>query len=71
MLFFYFLRYNRAVHYLDTAHLENDEEEKNMNKQLSRALSNLIICYNQIGKPKLACASFDRLPNKTAKSYYQ
>ncbi|XP_058801279.1 inactive peptidyl-prolyl cis-trans isomerase FKBP6 isoform X2 [Phymastichus coffea] len=62
--------YNRAVHCLDTASLENDEQEMNMNKLLSRALSNLIICYNHIGKPKLACASFDRLPSKSAKNYY-
>lgn len=73
MLFFLLLifRYNRAVSYLEGASLQNNEDENQMNKILSRALTNLIICYNKVDKPKLACSSFERLPSKSGKAYFQ
>ncbi|KAJ8668966.1 hypothetical protein QAD02_000225 [Eretmocerus hayati] len=62
--------YTRARNYLETAHLENDQEEAEMNKHLSRACGNLLILYTKEGKPKLACAAFNSLPTKTSKSYF-
>ncbi|XP_014204130.1 inactive peptidyl-prolyl cis-trans isomerase FKBP6 [Copidosoma floridanum] len=64
--------YMRAVNYLESARLENDEEEREMNRLLTRALTNLTVCYNKVSKPKLACAMFQKLPVKNdGKAYFQ
>lgn len=66
-------RYSRATNYLESVLLENDEEEKRMNSIMSQALSNLMICYNKVDKPKLACDSFKRInpTNRDSKAYFQ
>ncbi|XP_014234164.1 inactive peptidyl-prolyl cis-trans isomerase FKBP6 [Trichogramma pretiosum] len=67
--------YNRVVQYLDGTRLFNDEEEKSMTKYLTRALTNLMVCYNKLSKPKLACHCFNRIPvhheKHSAKALYQ
>lgn len=51
--------------------LKDSSEEKKMNELLSKAYTNLGICYNKMELPHQACMACQRVPTPTAKSYYK
>jgi len=61
----FFCRYRKIIDCLESVKLKDELEEKEMNKLLSRAYTNLGVCYNKENLPLRACTF------KTAKSYYQ
>lgn len=69
--YIYFCRYRRAIDCLETIKLKNEEEERKMNELLSRAYTNLGLCYNKENLPLKACIVLRQVPTPTAKSYYQ
>lgn len=71
IIVYVFSSYGKAIHQLENVRLQNAEEETEMNKLLSQAYINLAVCYNKLGKPKMACTACNKVPNRTAKSYYQ
>ncbi|KAJ8668969.1 hypothetical protein QAD02_000228 [Eretmocerus hayati] len=62
--------YKEAGEHLAKVNLENDDERKEKEELMVKILENLIICYNRLSKPKLACDAFEILPRKTYKSYF-
>ncbi|XP_043267445.1 inactive peptidyl-prolyl cis-trans isomerase FKBP6 [Venturia canescens] len=62
--------YNRAAEMLEKVPLENDEEEEEMKRLISRVYGNLAICYNKEDKPRQACKNCLRVPNPTAKTHF-
>ncbi|EZA62898.1 Peptidyl-prolyl cis-trans isomerase FKBP6 [Ooceraea biroi] len=62
--------YKKAIDRLETVELKNDKEEVEMNQFLSRAYTNLGICYNKLDMPRSACMSCIRVPIPTAKTHY-
>lgn len=68
---FYFARYNRALHWIENASLQDDEEEEAMKKVRERTLRNLLICYNKIHKPKLVCVAFAKIEKPNAKAMFK
>jgi len=67
----FFCRYRKIIDCLEAIKLKDELEEKEMNKLLSRAYTNLGVCYNKENLPLKACMFLRQVPNKTAKSYYQ
>lgn len=51
--------------------LKDSLEEKEMNELLSKAYTNLAICYNKIELPRNACMACRRVPIPTTKTYYK
>lgn len=51
--------------------LKDSFEEKEMNELLSKAYTNLGICYNKMELPRLACIYCRQVPIPTAKCYYK
>lgn len=64
-------RYKKVVGCLEMVKLKDDEEEKEMNKLLSRTYTNLGICYNKMDMPRYACLVCNRVPFPTAKTHYK
>lgn len=62
--------YRRVVDSLEEVKLKNVEEETKINSLLSQACTNLAICYNKLDQPRSACASCDKTPTPTAKTYF-
>ncbi|XP_011705680.1 PREDICTED: inactive peptidyl-prolyl cis-trans isomerase shutdown-like, partial [Wasmannia auropunctata] len=55
---------------LEAVKLNNEAEEKEINEQLSRACTNLGICYNRENFPLKACMILHRVPIPSAKTHY-
>lgn len=51
--------------------MKDSSEEYRMNELLSRAYTNLGLCYNKEKLPLKACIALQRVPIPTAKSHYQ
>jgi len=64
-------RYKKAINCLETVKLKDAEEKEKMNQLLSRAYTNLGVCYNKIEMPRNACMACIRVPIPTAKSCYK
>ncbi|XP_011879049.1 PREDICTED: inactive peptidyl-prolyl cis-trans isomerase FKBP6 isoform X2 [Vollenhovia emeryi] len=62
--------YRRAIDCLESVKLKDISEENRMNELLSRACTNVGICYNKEKLPFKACLALGRVPIPTAKSYY-
>ncbi|XP_023290805.1 inactive peptidyl-prolyl cis-trans isomerase FKBP6 isoform X2 [Orussus abietinus] len=62
--------YKKAANWLEDAQLENEEEEREMKKVLTRVYGNLAVCYNIENMPRQACSACNRVPFKTAKTYF-
>ncbi|XP_024936423.1 inactive peptidyl-prolyl cis-trans isomerase FKBP6 isoform X2 [Cephus cinctus] len=62
--------YRKVVVWLETAQLNNDEEEKEMNRLLSRAYTNLAVCFNKEGMGRQACMACNSVPIPTAKTHF-
>ncbi|XP_076655778.1 inactive peptidyl-prolyl cis-trans isomerase shutdown [Halictus rubicundus] len=62
--------YAKAIHWLEEAELQNDEEEEEFNKLISRGYSNLAICYNLEDMPRRACNACNRVTVPSAKTYF-
>ncbi|XP_071568552.1 inactive peptidyl-prolyl cis-trans isomerase FKBP6 [Temnothorax nylanderi] len=62
--------YNKIINCLETVQLEDSSEEDKMNEILSRAYTNLGLCYNKENMPLKACTALQRVPVPTAKSHY-
>ncbi|KAK0166176.1 hypothetical protein PV328_004618 [Microctonus aethiopoides] len=62
--------YKRAANNIEDAQLDNEEEEAEMKRLVSRLYQNLAICYNKENMPRQACISCNKVVNKTAKTYY-
>lgn len=62
--------YARAIHWLEEAKLQNDEEEAEFNKLVSRGYSNIAICYNLQNMPRRACDACNRVTVPSAKTYF-
>lgn len=71
LLNIYFCRYKKIIDCLETIKLKDDVEEKEMNKLLSQAYTNLGLCYNKENLPLKACIALKQVPIPTAKSYFQ
>lgn len=71
LLNIYFCRYRRIINCLESIKLKDCVEEKEMNKLLSQAHTNLGICYNKENLPLKACIALRQVPIPTAKSHYQ
>lgn len=67
----FFYRYERAVSCLETVKLKDKTEEQEMNELLSRAYTNLGVCFNKINMPRRACLVCHRVPIPTAKTHYK
>lgn len=63
--------YKRIIHNLEDAEFENEEQDKEAQKLLSKSRQNLAICYNIQDIPRLACIECNAATHKTAKIYYQ
>ncbi|XP_029159255.1 inactive peptidyl-prolyl cis-trans isomerase FKBP6 [Nylanderia fulva] len=63
-------KYKKIIDILENVQLKNSSEEKEMNELLSKASTNLGICYNKLDLPRLACIYCKRVPIPSAKSYY-
>ena len=63
-------QYRKVVDCLENVQLIDSSEEKEMNKLLSKAYTNLGVCYNKIESPRNTCIVCRRVPIPTAKSYY-
>ena len=61
----------RALHWIENASLKKDEEKAAMKEVRKRTLSNLLICYNHIQKPRLVCSTFPKLEKPSAKAMFQ
>lgn len=62
--------YTKAVKMLEEARLNNDEEEEEQKKYLSRIYCNLAVCFNKENRPRNACVACQKIPNPSAKSYF-
>ncbi|XP_012527508.2 inactive peptidyl-prolyl cis-trans isomerase FKBP6 [Monomorium pharaonis] len=62
--------YRKIIDRLETVKLNDESEEEEMNRLLSRAYTNLGICYNKENHPTKACFFLRQVPNPTAKSHY-
>ncbi|XP_076296106.1 inactive peptidyl-prolyl cis-trans isomerase shutdown [Lasioglossum baleicum] len=62
--------YARAIHWLEEAELQNDKDEAEFNKLISRGYSNLAICYNLQNMPRRACDACNRVTVPSAKTYF-
>ncbi|KAL0113197.1 hypothetical protein PUN28_012408 [Cardiocondyla obscurior] len=63
-------QYKKAINYLEVVQLKNNSEEEEMNVLLSRAYTNLGLCYNKLNMPLKACTVLQSTPIFTAKTYY-
>ncbi|KAM0731719.1 Inactive peptidyl-prolyl cis-trans isomerase shutdown [Formica fusca] len=62
--------YKKIIDCLENVQLKDSLEEKEMNELLSKAYTNLAICYNKIELPRNACMACRRVPIPTTKTYY-
>ncbi|KYM99352.1 Peptidyl-prolyl cis-trans isomerase FKBP6 [Cyphomyrmex costatus] len=62
--------YRKIIDCLESVKLKDDDEEKKMNELLSRAYTNLGVCYNKIDLPTKACLALRNVSKPTAKSHY-
>jgi len=67
----FFCRYKKAIGCLEIVKLKDAEEREKMNQLLSRAYTNLGVCYNKMEMPRNACMACTRVPIPTAKSCYK
>lgn len=63
-------KYKKIIDCLENVQLKDSFEEKEMNELLSKAYTNLGICYNKMELPRLACIYCRQVPIPTAKCYY-
>ncbi|XP_050446288.1 inactive peptidyl-prolyl cis-trans isomerase FKBP6 isoform X2 [Cataglyphis hispanica] len=62
--------YKKIISCLENVQLRDSLEEKEMNELLTKAYTNLAICYNKINLPRNACIACKRAPLPTAKTHY-
>ncbi|KZC09784.1 PREDICTED: inactive peptidyl-prolyl cis-trans isomerase shutdown [Dufourea novaeangliae] len=62
--------YAKAIQWLEEAQLQNDEDEEEFNKLVSRGYSNLAVCYNMENMPRRACNACNRVPMPSAKTHF-
>lgn len=70
-LIYLFCRYKKIINCLENVQLRDSLEEKEMNELLTKAYTNLAICYNKINLPRNACIACKRAPVPTAKTHYK
>ncbi|XP_072757123.1 inactive peptidyl-prolyl cis-trans isomerase FKBP6 [Anoplolepis gracilipes] len=63
-------KYKKIIDCLENVQLIDSLEEKEMNELLSKAYTNLAICYNKIELPRNACMACRRVPVPTVKTLY-
>lgn len=71
ILFLFYYRYKRAINCLETVKLKDSKEEEETNELLSRAYTNLAVCYNKLNMSRSACMACHRVQIPTAKSHYK
>ncbi|XP_051169978.1 inactive peptidyl-prolyl cis-trans isomerase FKBP6-like [Leptopilina boulardi] len=62
--------YSKAVKMLEGSRLNNDTEEEEQKKLLSRTYTNLAICFNKENRPRNACVACQNVAYPNAKSYF-
>lgn len=62
--------YSRALQWLEEAELQNQEQEDEANKLLTRGYNNLAVCYNLENMPRHVCNACNRVPQATAKTHF-
>ncbi|KOC63519.1 Peptidyl-prolyl cis-trans isomerase FKBP6 [Habropoda laboriosa] len=62
--------YSRALEWLEHAQLQNQEEEDEANRLLSRGYNNLAVCYNIENMPRRACNACNRVAIPTVKTHF-
>ncbi|CAH0552093.1 unnamed protein product [Brassicogethes aeneus] len=55
--------YNQAVARLESAQLENYEDQEKQNELLHKLYTNLIVCYTKVEEPRKSCNNFNKLKN--------
>lgn len=56
---------------LEGSRLNNDTEEEEQKKLLSRTYTNLAICFNKENRPRNACVACQNVAYPNAKSYFK
>lgn len=64
-------RYEKAIRLLEEAELQDDKEENEAKRLLSRSYNNLAICYNKEEMPRRAALACNKVPIPTAKTYFK
>lgn len=67
----YTFRYSKGLQWLEEVELNDQDEEDEVNKLLSRGYNNLAVCYNIANMPRRACSACNRIPIPTVKTHFK
>ncbi|XP_076629266.1 inactive peptidyl-prolyl cis-trans isomerase shutdown isoform X1 [Colletes latitarsis] len=62
--------YSKAIQWLEEARLQNQEEEDEFKRVISKGYSNLAVCYNIENMPRRACSACNRVLIPSAKTHF-